>query len=101
MILLSTKETTMDNKIIDAEVVDEAKVLPNNIIENSYMSLPDGMTENQYEGLEKDLKAYQEARKVAWINSHKNKATHQLKVFAKRKAAAKAAKKARKIQRRK
>lgn len=101
MILLTTKETTMDNKIIDAEVVDEAKVLPSNIIENSYISLPDGMTENQYEGLEKDLKAYQEARKVAWINSRKNKATHQAKVFAKRKAAAKAAKKARKIQRRK
>lgn len=101
MILLSTKETTMDNKIIDAEVVDEAKVLLSNTTENSYMSLPDGMTENQYEGLEKDLKAYQEARKVAWINSRKNKAAHQTKVFAKRKAAAKAAKKARKIQRRK
>ena len=101
MILLTIKETTMDNKIIDAEVIDEAKVLPSNTTENSYMSLPNGMTENQYEGLEKDLKAYQEARKVAWINSHKNKATHQAKVFAKRKAAAKAAKKARKIQRRK
>ena len=99
MILLSTKETTMDNKIIDAEVVNEAKMLPSNTTENSYMSLLDGMTENQYEGLEKDLQAYQEARKVAWINSRKNKAVHQAKVFAKRKAAAKAAKKARKIQR--
>ena len=86
----------MDDKTIDAEVVNDSNATEGPYVANA---LPGNMTESQYEGLEKDLKAYQEKRMAAWKNSYKNKAAHQAKVFAKRKAAAKAAKKARKIQR--
>ena len=79
-------EEKAEVEVANAEVVSEAK------------TLPEGMTESQYEGLEKDLKAYQEKRMAAWKNSYKNKAAHVAKVFAKRTAAAKAAKKARKAQ---
>ena len=89
---MNEKTEMAEVNAVDAEVVDEAKIEQAKI-------MPSNITENAYEGLERDLKAYHEERRVAWINSCKNKAAHVAKVFAKRKAAAKAAKKARKIQR--
>lgn len=71
-------------EVVDAEVVTDEEQKPK---------------VDPLEGLERDLQAYQEKKRAAWINDCKNRAAHMAKVVAKRKAAARAAKKARKINR--